>query len=129
MLQKARRAGPGAGDVQRGVGGAVVQTRLARPPAPACAPLSGGVGGRSAGSAVGVWTPHLTGEPRLASSRDPGRRRSPGSGLESFPSLPSVRGLFPGESSLVLGKVSLLRTQTFPRKEHSILHLFVTKYL
>lgn len=50
-----------------------------------------------------------------------------------------VQGLAPGFSLctacfqvnqvLLLGKVSLLRTQTFPRKEHGILHLFVTKYL
>lgn len=54
MLQKARRAGPSAGDVQRGVGGAVVQTRLPRPPAPACAPWSGGGGavGRQRGGRV-----------------------------------------------------------------------------
>ena len=107
----------------------MVQTRLPRPPAPACAPWSGGGGGCRQAARWACGPPHLTGEPRLASPRDPGRRRSPGSGLESFPSLPSVGGLFPGESSLVLGKVSLLRTQTFPRKEHSILHLFVTKYL
>lgn len=44
--------------------------------------------------------------------------------------MPSVQPVcFQVNQVLLLGKVSLLRTQTFPKKEHSILHLFITKYL
>lgn len=98
------------------------QTCLPGPPAPTCAPLSMRPG--AAGSAVGVWTP----PPDLrAPPGNPGRRRSPV--LESFPSIPSAQPVcFQVNQVLLLGKVSLLRTQTFPKKKHRILHLFVTKY-
>ena len=101
------------------------QTCLPGPPASTCAPSSMRTG--AAGSAVGVWTP----PPDLrAPPGNPGRRRSPGNGLESFPSIPSVQPVcFQVNQVLLLGEVSLLRTQTFPKKEHRILHLFVTKYL